>query len=70
VPEHISFIAIDDILLSRYYEPKLTTIRIDKEKMGRLAMESIIAKINGSPVQSVAVESDHIIERDTVFRMN
>jgi LacI family transcriptional regulator len=66
VPGDISFIAIDDILLSRYCEPKLTTIRIDKEKMGQLAMDLIIAKINGETVQSAAVESDHIIERDTV----
>lgn len=69
VPEDISFIAVDDILLSRYVEPKLTTVRIDKEKMGRLAMELIIRKIGGEPAQSVIVESDNIIVRGTVCRL-
>lgn len=68
VPEDISFIAIDDILLSSYVEPKLTTIKIDKEKMGRLAMELIMKKIGGETVQSIMVESDNIIVRDTVSR--
>ena len=69
VPEDISFIAIDDILLSRYCEPKLTTVRIDKMEMGRLAMKSILAKIDGKPAPSVAVESDHIVERNSVCRL-
>lgn len=66
VPEDISVIAIDDILLSRYFEPKLTTIRIDKEKMGKLAMDLIVRKINGEQVKSVIVESDNIIVRNSV----
>ena len=68
VPEDISFIAVDDILLSRYIEPKLTTVKIDKEKMGSLAMELIIKKINNEQVDSIIVESDNIIERDSVFK--
>lgn len=67
VPEDISFISIDDILLSGYIEPKLTTIRIDKEKMGKLAMELIVKKINGEAVSSMTVESDNIIVRETVL---
>lgn len=69
VPEDISFIAIDDILLSRYYEPKLTTIRIDKLKMGRLAMELIVKKLKGEQVQSIYVESDNIIIRNSVHQI-
>lgn len=70
IPHDISFISIDDILLSRYCEPKLTTIRIDKEKMGCLAMEAIIKKINGESAASIIVKSDELIVRDSVYHIN
>ena len=66
IPEDISFVSIDDILLSRYFEPKLTTIKIDKEKMGRLAMELIVRKIDGEDVDSIVIESDNLVVRDSV----
>lgn len=66
IPEDISFIAIDDILLSSYYEPKLTTIRIDKERMGTLAMELMMKKLDGEQVKSTFIESDNIIVRESV----
>lgn len=70
IPGDISFIGIDDILLSRYIEPALTTVRIDKTKMGTLAMELLVRKINGEPVESVSVESDNIVVRDSVVNVN
>ncbi|MDR3644483.1 MAG: LacI family DNA-binding transcriptional regulator [Clostridia bacterium] len=66
VPEDISFASIDDVLLSRYFDPRLTTVSIDMFKMGSLAMEMIVQKINGKPVQSVTIESDNLIIRDSV----
>lgn len=69
VPKDISFISIDDILLSRYFETKLTTIRIDMTQMGKIAMELIIKKINNEPVKSVIVESNNLIIRDSVRKI-
>lgn len=69
-PEDISFIGIDDIVLSRYFEPKLTTIRIDMAEMGALAMDLIVKKINGQDVESVIVQSDQIIIRDSVKKIS
>jgi DNA-binding LacI/PurR family transcriptional regulator len=69
VPEDLSFTAIDDILLSRYFEPKLTTVRIDKNQMGQQAMDLLAAMIDGQPADSVQVESGCIVERDTVRRL-
>ena len=66
VPDDISFVGIDDIILSRYVEPKLTTVKIDKALMGSLAMELIVKKINGEQVKSEIVESDNLIIRDSV----
>ena len=66
VPGDISFIGVDDILLSRYVEPALTTIKIDKLHMGTLAMELLVRKINNETAESVIVESDKIIERGSI----
>lgn len=66
VPEDISFIGIDDIILAQYIEPALTTVRIDKVKMGNLAMEFLVKKINGESVESQTVDSDKLIIRDSV----
>lgn len=66
IPDDISFCSIDDILLSRYIKPKLTTIRIDKFKMGSLALELLIKKMNGEPSINLTVESDNLIIRESV----
>ena len=65
IPDDISIIGIDDILLSRYIEPKLTTIGIDKVGMGTLAMDMIIQKIEGKTVKSTLLPME-LIERDSV----
>jgi len=65
IPEDVSIIGIDDILLSRYIEPKLTTLGVDKEAIGSLAMDIIIKKIKGKEVDSLLLPMDLIV-RDSV----
>jgi LacI family transcriptional regulator len=66
IPEDLSFISIDDIILSRYVDPPLTTIVYDKLAMGRTAAELLLSKIAGNPVDSAILESGAIVERKTV----
>ena len=66
VPADLSFISIDDILLSRYIDPPLTTVGFDKPRMGQVAAELLLAKMTGAAVESVIVDSDQIIERKSV----
>ena len=40
-------IGMDDIEMSAYTDPPLTTVRIDKDAMGRLAAEWLIGLIEG-----------------------
>lgn len=47
IPEDISIVGFDDFVLSRYLEPRLTTIEHPKEKMGLDAGKMIMACING-----------------------
>ncbi|MEM7333795.1 MAG: LacI family DNA-binding transcriptional regulator [Chloroflexota bacterium] len=45
IPDDISIIGFDDIQLSAMYTPSLSTIRVDKYEMGRLAFERIFTRI-------------------------
>jgi len=65
IPDDVSVIGIDDIILSRYVEPNLTTMGIDKVGMGSLAMDMLIKKINGELVESVLLPME-LIKRDSV----
>lgn len=46
VPQDISIIGIDNIRMSEYYNPSLSTLNIPKKKMGAKAAEILLKKIN------------------------
>ena len=69
VPGDVSLIGIDDILLARYIEPKLTTIKIDKTEMGVVAMDLLRRQISGKPVKSYSIPMQLVV-RDSVKKMN
>lgn len=69
VPDDISFTGIDNIFLSDYFKPGLTTINIDKEHLGELAMDLIVKKIEGEQVESAYITSDELIIRDSVKKL-
>lgn len=66
IPGDLSFISIDDILLSRYIDPPLTTVSYEKQHMGKIAAELLTGKMSGCEVGSLIVDSDKIIERQSV----
>lgn len=67
VPDDISFCAIDDIEISKYYRPKLTTVNLNKVEMGEKAVEILDAQINNKPFEKMyMVKSDELIIRDSV----
>ena len=60
VPERLAVVGMDDIEMSAYTDPPLTTVRIEKDVMGRLAAEWLITLIEGTaaarPVTQVPIE--------------
>ena len=67
LPEDFSICSVDDIILSRYYHPALTTINVDKDLMGRLAVEMLDHLIRGEETDTlITVKSDELIERSSV----
>lgn len=69
IPNDVSFMGIDDILLSRYIEPKLTTVGIDKVEMGMLAMDTLLQKIKGKKTESILLPMELVV-RDSVENLS
>jgi DNA-binding LacI/PurR family transcriptional regulator len=49
VPRDISVVGFDDIPESQFFRPALTTVRFDFGLQGRIAVDRLLAKINGVP---------------------
>jgi DNA-binding LacI/PurR family transcriptional regulator len=45
IPADLSLIGFDDTAFSAHVVPPLTTVRVDKEGMGRLALRRLVARI-------------------------
>lgn len=48
IPEDVSVVGIDDIPEAAYFDPPLTTVRIDFEAQGRASVLKLIAQIEGT----------------------
>src|SRR5690625_305036 len=68
VPEDIKIIGCDDIEACRYSDPKLATVKQDKEKIGKLAAQMLHKLISGKKeVNSMLVEPELIIRESSMF---
>jgi len=66
VPEDVSVIAIDDIILSSRVYPALTTVALDKDALGSYAVDLLMEIINGKDPQSITISSNELIVRESV----
>lgn len=67
VPEDIGVIAFGDNEAAACVTPPLTTIRPDRERIGRLTADAIFARINGAEPRTTAVDW-HLVARDSTRR--
>lgn len=65
VPEAISVVGHDDILLSRYSNPPLTTIRIFEEKLGQEAALSALELVGGITPKDRFVDTEFVVREST-----
>lgn len=65
IPEEMNIIGYDNISLSELIEPALTTLSQPIRKLGQVAADIVIAKINGEEVKKQVVFEGELIIRDT-----
>lgn len=71
IPEDISLIGISDIEASKYLNPPLTTIAIPQEKMGEIASNELLRRINGdtTPPKQIFVPTNLVV-RNSIKNIN
>lgn len=65
VPQDMSLAGFDDVVLSQYTIPPLTTVRQDRETMGREAMQRLMALIEGKETSSLVVPTSLVVRQST-----
>jgi DNA-binding LacI/PurR family transcriptional regulator len=66
VPDDISVVGFDDLLITSYARPLLTTMRQPKEKMGRLAVETLLKLFSGLETQThIKLKAELIVREST-----
>lgn len=66
LPEDLSIISVDDIIFAGQLYPGLTTISVDKKRMGTAAIDILMNLINGEPARSVVISSNQLVIRESV----
>jgi len=70
VPEDVSIIGFDDIEISSFTQPKLTTIRVFKKEIACIAVKNIISMIEDESDTTIKeIVGVEIIERDSCRRL-
>jgi LacI family transcriptional regulator len=67
VPEDISVVGFDDIRDAAYHLPSLTTVRQPLRKMGEIAAQTLVARIEGSKdyPDQIAIEPSLVVREST-----
>jgi LacI family transcriptional regulator len=67
VPGEISLIGFDDVLISRYLRPRLTTVRYPVVAMANQAAQLALALANGQPLpETTHMFSPTLVRRHSV----
>jgi LacI family gluconate utilization system Gnt-I transcriptional repressor len=65
VPRDLAVVGFGDLDFAAYTFPPLSTVRIDRAAIGRLAAEALLGRIDGRPVERIVDIGFQIMERGT-----
>jgi DNA-binding LacI/PurR family transcriptional regulator len=65
VPQEVSVTGFDNIKLSEFCYPALTTVHIPRERIGKLVCESLLAKSDGGTTDHEMVIDPEFVVRDS-----
>ena len=70
IPDDISVISIDDILVSQFLQPPLTTMTFNKELLGSRAVEVLYSMLSEKEYETATLIPTTLCERSSVKNMN
>lgn len=70
VPEDVSVVGYDDTVVSEFFRPSLTTIRVDHLDHGRKAVQLVTAQLEGRPMSTPQVVGHELIVRGSSIAMD
>ncbi|HIC82239.1 MAG TPA: LacI family DNA-binding transcriptional regulator [Kiloniellaceae bacterium] len=66
IPEQVSVVGFDDLVLSRHLKPSLTTIRVPTQEMWCRAADMLLARLSGEKTpRAVEIETSLIVREST-----
>ena len=65
IPDDISVVGFDDLYISEFINPSLTTVRQPLRQMGRLAMETLLKILCGGESNEIRVPGELIVREST-----
>lgn len=65
VPGDVSIVGFDDVSEARYFQPSLTTVRLDFNEVGRLAVERVLRLMRGEPAELIPIIQPELRIRDS-----
>jgi len=68
IPDDLSVVGFDDLYLSEYLQPPLTTVRQPMHQMGRMAMETLLRIMNGEDCTQIQRVAGELIVRESTAR--
>ena len=69
IPEDISIMSLDDLLVSRYLDPPLSSMTFDKEALGKKAMQLLYQIMTEGAYEPVNLVKTTPVERDSVKKI-
>ncbi|MEI8200888.1 MAG: LacI family DNA-binding transcriptional regulator [Eubacteriales bacterium] len=71
IPDDISVIGFDDLPYCEIIDPPLTTVKVYKHSLGRLAVDRLIVRMQGEAAEVVRIEvATKLVSRKSVRNMN
>jgi len=65
IPDVVAVVGFDDVPLSRYMSPPLTTVRAPTEQTGKDAVKQLVHLIRGEPAESITLLPTELIVRNS-----
>lgn len=65
VPEDLSVVGFDDIPLSRYTSPPLTTVRQNRTELGKSAFYALTSLMNSVPISTLLLHAELVVRQSS-----